>query len=502
MSKLICAMKNRQFVIFVALLIGSCIAKGQDCLLYVRSHVEIRTWTLTTKAIIVEKTLKEASITLYQGSKVVSETKTDVNGDFTVLTPFGGEYEMVISYQGCNSKKISVTATGVMRDAQKDNFITTFSIGGFVLSKPLPNIDYAGLQQSLVKIEYKAKSKTFEDDKSSTKDGLEVVTKIWEAENTLINNFCDLNKAGDEALLKQDCQLAKIMYEKAIGLIPDEKYPQIQLPKVGECFKYKEEISKKAEEAIAAKALEEKYAEALSKGDMAFNARNWAVAKESYNEAVKLKATEQYPKYRLVEVEKGIAEEEALKNNLAKANELKAKYAAAMKRAEDLFAKKLWKDAEDAYYEALGFAPNEKLPKTQIVVINKILSKESSGNDKNYKDAIARAGKLEPEYVNEIKRNYESALTYETDATYVKKASQEVVPTKKSENIKAMLAKYPAGLTEEIITGNGVVIIKRVLVKEGDVWVYQKKIFNWGGVTCFRDDVTITESIFENETRL
>jgi hypothetical protein len=32
-------------------------------------------------------------------------------------------------------------------------------------------------------------------------------------------------------------------------------------------------------------------------------------------------------------------------------------------------------------------------------------------------------------------------------------------------------------------------------------WVYQKKIFSWGGVSFFRDSTPITELIFEQETK-
>lgn len=65
----------------------------------------------------------------------------------------------------------------------------------------------------------------------------------------------------------------------------------------------------------------------------------------------------------------------------------------------------------------------------------------------------------------------------------------------------ALLAKYKLGVTEEIIEGKDVYIVQRVLVTESDVWIYQKKIFNWGGVACFRDKTLITEGIFEQETR-
>jgi hypothetical protein len=65
---------------------------------------------------------------------------------------------------------------------------------------------------------------------------------------------------------------------------------------------------------------------------------------------------------------------------------------------------------------------------------------------------------------------------------------------------KALLAKYKPGVTEEVLESSNVVIIQRVLVKDNTVWVYHKKIFNWG-VAFFRDGEPITESIFELETR-
>jgi hypothetical protein len=76
------------------------------------------------------------------------------------------------------------------------------------------------------------------------------------------------------------------------------------------------------------------------------------------------------------------------------------------------------------------------------------------------------------------------------------------VISKKSQSPKviALLAKYQPGVTEEIIQGKNVYIIQRVLVKEEEVWIYQKKVFNWGGVACFRDNESITENIFEQET--
>ena len=72
---------------------------------------------------------------------------------------------------------------------------------------------------------------------------------------------------------------------------------------------------------------------------------------------------------------------------------------------------------------------------------------------------------------------------------------------KTDERQKQLLAKYPPGVTEEIIPAEGVVIVKRVLVKDKVAYVYEKKVFNWGGSAFFRDGAVITEPIFEQETK-
>lgn len=87
----------------------------------------------------------------------------------------------------------------------------------------------------------------------------------------------------------------------------------------------------------------------------------------------------------------------------------------------------------------------------------------------------------------------------------IEKSEIEINTTVKKEitdsRVIALLAKYKPGVTEEIIEGKGVYIIQRILVKDNEVWIYQKKVFNWGGVSCFRDKNSITEGIFEQETK-
>lgn len=88
-----------------------------------------------------------------------------------------------------------------------------------------------------------------------------------------------------------------------------------------------------------------------------------------------------------------------------------------------------------------------------------------------------------------------------SEPTLVLKDNTLILYPKSRMLTKALLFKYKIGVTEEIIVGNNMVIIQRILVRNLEASVYHKKIFNWGGIACFRDQEPITESIFENETK-
>ena len=110
----------------------------------------------------------------------------------------------------------------------------------------------------------------------------------------------------------------------------------------------------------------------------------------------------------------------------------------------------------------------------------------------------------------EAKLPYEEALIAKAGDIYAKGRLAEIEKLLKSDAAtavdidvkkKALLDKYPPGVTEETIVGTGVVILQRTVVKETEVYVYQKKMFSWGGISYFRDTKAITESIFEQETQ-
>ena len=397
------------------------------------SNVEIRTWKLTYKSEKTEKPLGGASIVLTKAGKVVYQGTSDGNGDFMVAVPGNDVFILTVSYPGCNPKKFEIITTGVSEEIQNNNFYPSFSIGGFVMAKPFPGIDYSGLQEPLVKVVYAPKIKNFDDDAAYTDYGLNIVGKIWNAEQTLIDKFCGTNKRGDAALAIPDCPLARRLYNEAIALIPGEPYPVEQLAKVPDCDKIEEE-KKKAEEdakkavedkALADKAAKEKAAADKTEADKLAKekstAEKEAKAKASAEKAeadklAKQKAAEKKPvpaetnsvaakpktekkkpaektdeetKKKMPDSEKEVKkhdyetkhkdDEPVLGHGDSKYRKPQVlgadKYKEALNKADGYFKMKRWSEAKTAYEEVLKIKAGDAYAAGKLAEVNKFLTK-------------------------------------------------------------------------------------------------------------------------------
>lgn len=111
---------------------------------------------------------------------------------------------------------------------------------------------------------------------------------------------------ADALYAKTDYVGAKTQYTKALEILPDEEYPKTQLEKVNA---FLAEMAKK-------KAIEDEkiYTSLIEKADKLFANKDLQVSKEVYKNAVNIKPTEEYPKNRITEINKILAEEEAMKN--------------------------------------------------------------------------------------------------------------------------------------------------------------------------------------------
>jgi hypothetical protein len=359
-------------VLIVLITVSPLFSQGWE--LDLRSNVEIRTWKLTTKAEESLKPLGGASIKLMRGSTVVKQTTSDGNGDFIIQVPANGDFILEVSYAGCNTKRASVNTMNVP-DFGEEIFKPTFGIGGFIMSKPFPGIDYTGLQQALVKVAYVPRVKNFDDDEAYTQQSLGSVSKIAEAEKILMERFCSTNKSGDEAMKKPDCPLAKTLYEKAMTIIPGEAYPVQQLVKVGECLKEKELAAQKAKEE-AAKAEAEKLAKQKAEEEKALK------AKEEAEKAAAEKLTQEKAKAEADKLAKQKDEEQKIQK--AKDDAAKAEAAKIAKAAKETETKTQKEKELAAKAEAEKLAKNKtpaqaEPPKTVATATTSATPKKNNG---------------------------------------------------------------------------------------------------------------------------
>lgn len=426
-----------QKIIFLILLsVFGVKAQSPDWKLKLSSNVELRTWKLTSKADKEQKGLAGATVKLLKGSTEVNTTTTDANGDFVVEVPPNGDFILEVSYPSCNSKRISVSTYGVPDDFNKDNFKPGFDIGGFIMAKPFPGIDYSGLQQPLVKVVYFSKGKKFDHDDDVTNQGLSRVAKINADENALIEKFCSTNKAGDVALAKPDCPLAETLYQKAISILSNESYPTEQLKKVGKCLKDKEEADKKAAEATAAKAEADKLAKEKVEADKIAKEKAAAEKAEADKLAKQKTADEKLAAQKSLAEKKEaerIAKEKAAAEQQAKLN-VQAKATATVKAEVKTKPKEMPAETKKPVKQP-AVAESKPIPKeTTTSVKTESADKGDSRyripqalGTNQYKDAVNKAeGYFKMKRWTEAKKAYEDVLKIKPGDAYATAKLAEV----------------------------------------------------------------------------
>ncbi|MBA3664248.1 MAG: hypothetical protein H0W61_08575 [Bacteroidetes bacterium] len=376
---------NKTITLLVGLFLLSICCQAQDWTLKLRSRVELRNWKLTTRAEKTEKSLQGASVSLSKGNQVLTQTMSNAEGDFEIDVPGKGEFILTITYAGCNTKKFFVSTNGVPDAVGKDNYKPTVSIGGFIMSKPIKGVDYLGLNEPLVKVEYKNGGQNFDKDETVTNKGMEIVSRIFDAETKIIEKFCATNKLGDDALNKlKNCPLAKEYYLKAINMLPGEPYPVDQLVKADQCIKDKEmkgelaaaEAAKKAE---ASKTANEKAkTEKAAKDKENFNKNSSGTVSKTNEPVKKDSKTEPVitPQKREGESNGDNTSGTGKGNSKYKVPQVIGanKYKETITKADNFFKTKRYAEAKSAYQEALTYKAGDTYATSKIEQVNKLLA--------------------------------------------------------------------------------------------------------------------------------
>ncbi|MCX6305613.1 MAG: hypothetical protein NT040_11645 [Bacteroidetes bacterium] len=232
------------------------------------------------------------------------------------------------------------------------------------------------------------------------------------AAKTLDENYKASIAKADLLLAAKTYEPAKTEYLKAAGLKPDEQYPKTKIAE--------------AEAALAAiakqKALEDEYAATIASADKLLLEKSYEPAKADYQKAGLLKPADQYPKTKIAEIDRALAD-------VARLKAIDEQYAAAIAGADKLFSDKSYDQAKTAYLEAGKIKPAEQYPKDKILEIGDLLAaiaKQKTLDDK-YAASLAKADQmLAVKSYDPAKLEYTNASTLKPSEQYPKDRIAEI----------------------------------------------------------------------------
>ena len=178
---------------------------------------------------------------------------------------------------------------------------------------------------------------------------------------------------ADQLFLSKSYEQARTEYVNAGTLNPAEEYPKTRIAAIDKIITDR-------------KALDDQYSAFLVKADQLMVQKSFDAAKEEYLNALKLKPGEQYPKDKLAEIEKSLAE-------LAKQKVLENQYQAVLAKADKFLADKSYALARTEYTNAGTLKPSEQYPRDKIAEIDGLLA-ELKAKDEAYKVSVTKANQL------------------------------------------------------------------------------------------------------------
>lgn len=224
-----------------------------------------------------------------------------------------------------------------------------------------------------------------------------------------------LIKEADKLVSNKDYEEAKKRYQEASTVLPEEAYPKEKIKSIDETLK----------------SINESYNALIKASDQLMNDEKFDEAIKSYEEALNLKPSEQYPKDQITKAKDKKA---ALQAKFKDEKEKRKQYDNLINTATKNAVTKDYESALANYKKAAELFPEEKLPQEKIKEINDLLA----SIDKDYNKTIAEAdGLLESGKINEAIASYELALKIKNDQypnDQIKKA-KELLAKQKEETL-------------------------------------------------------------------
>ncbi|MGE5447262.1 MAG: hypothetical protein ACM3PR_02795 [Bacteroidales bacterium] len=247
----------------------------------------------------------------------------------------------------------------------------------------------------------------------------------------LEENYKSIIARADKSFNAKSFDEAKKIYGEALTVKPSESYPTEQIAKIDGLLA---DIAKQQQ-------ADNDFMAMVSKGDAAFNTKDYEAARTSYNDALALKPNAAEVKAKIKNIDdllQKLADDKKKEEErqMALAKEKEKAYNMAINQANKNVTDKLYTEAMAKYREALQYMPDAGYPKQQITRLEALLAQADTERKtvESYNAAIKEAEALF------AVKDYPGARSSFAKAAELKPAEQ--LPVRRIKDIDKLLEDF------------------------------------------------------------
>ncbi|TKG92980.1 hypothetical protein EYV94_18590 [Puteibacter caeruleilacunae] len=269
-------------------------------------------------------------------------------------------------------------------------------------------------------------------DKTYPQEKIAEIDKIFQQKRQAREaQYNDLITQGDEQFKNELFNDAKASFERALEVKQNDRYATRRL---NETLAMIDRLAREEQERVR---IENEYAGIITRANELFKAEKFNEAKGQYQNALKVKPLEQYPKDQIAFIDQWFIDQE-------NAKQLEVAYNKAVERGDSFFGRDQLNDARSQYVEASNLKPDQQYPVDKIAEIDSIFLQRSEAEriakieaanaaalkkatDEKYAQAIEKADiEFRAKNLEDAKALYEAALAIYNDKDYPKRRIKEI----------------------------------------------------------------------------
>jgi tetratricopeptide (TPR) repeat protein len=235
---------------------------------------------------------------------------------------------------------------------------------------------------------------------------------------------------GTGALIAKEYQTAKNAFQEALAVKPADPSAKAKIAETDILIKQTEE--RLAEE----QARKLKYDETIKTADRYLSQKNYIGAKAGYEQALNILPGEDYPRQKLEETSRAIAEQEKL---LADQQARENAYQMALVSGDKYFRAKEYLQSREEYNRALLLKPEESFPKNKVAEIDNLIAARQKEQEAAKAKADAYAAAITSGNGFFAKKDYLAAKTSYNEA--LKQMPGDPLATDQIKKIDYLLAE-------------------------------------------------------------